>query len=81
MEQYDPPPNPAKRTDPRAAGYVNQHGDAAWEVDALPPDALTGIIRQAFEEVLDRDKMEAVIRQEERDKEQLRGGLKENGSK
>jgi hypothetical protein len=81
VEQYDPPPNPAKMTDPRAADYVNQHGDSSWEVDALPPDALTGIIRQAFEEVLDRDKMEAVIRQEEGDKERLRGGLKKNGSK
>ena len=71
VEQYNPPPNPAKMSDSRAEGYVAKYGDQSWEVDALPPEVLQGIIREAIEERLDRPKMDKVIEQEERDKRLL----------
>jgi len=72
VEQYDPPPNPAKMSDPRAEGYVARHGDESWEVDALPPNVLADIIREAFVEIVDQDVMDEVIAREERDKADLR---------
>jgi hypothetical protein len=72
VTQYNPPPNPAKMTDPRAAGYVEEFGDQSWEVDALPPNILAGIITTAFSGVVDEEAMDAVKAREERDKVRLR---------
>lgn len=55
VEQYDPPPNPAKLSDSRAEGYIVEHGDESWELDALPPDVLDALITEAIEDVLDDD--------------------------
>lgn len=44
VEEHDPPPNPAKITDSRAGRYIAQHGTESWELDALPPDVLGGLI-------------------------------------
>lgn len=72
VTQYDPPPNPAKMSDSRAAGYVAKFGAEAWEVDALPPDVLAGLIRAALASMVDRDRMDEVIEREDRDKADLR---------
>ncbi len=73
VKQYNPPPNPAKITDPRAAEYIAKHGESSWEVDALPPKILNNLIRRAFENVIDQDKMDEIIKSEEYDKKKLRG--------
>jgi hypothetical protein len=72
VEQYNPPPNPAKVSDPRATAYIEKHGDSSWEVDALPPETLSEIIRTAFDEIVDTAKMDKVKRKEEADKRLLR---------
>jgi hypothetical protein len=71
IEEHNPPPNPAKVDDPRADAYIAEHGASSWEVDALPPEVLTQIITAAFESVIDQDKMDAIIEQEETDKKEL----------
>jgi hypothetical protein len=64
VEQYDPPPNPAKLTDSRATGYMAEHGDESWELDALDPATLDALVE---EEILSwrSDPLwdEAVVRQ------------------
>lgn len=55
VEQYEPPSNPAKETDPRAAAYIEEHGDTSWELDALEPPVLVELIMEAILEHLDRD--------------------------
>lgn len=72
VEEFDPPPNPAKTTDSRYESYAAKHGTESWEVDALPPDELQRLIRVAFEEVIDVDLMDAVKEREEKHKEKLR---------
>jgi hypothetical protein len=72
IDEYNPPPNPAKMSDSRAKKYVERHGDQSWEVDALPPEVMHAVIREAFENVLDVAKMETVKEKEERDKKLLR---------
>lgn len=46
VEEYDPPPNPAKETDSRHAGYLQLYGDESWELDALEPSVLADLIRK-----------------------------------
>ena len=72
VQQYNPPPNPAKVTDSRFERYASEFGDECWEVDALPPDVLDTLVRDAFQEVLDEEAMEEVKEEEERDKELLK---------
>jgi hypothetical protein len=55
IEQYQPPPNPAKETDSRFAVYQEQFGDESWELDALDPNTLLAIIQGAIDEVKDAD--------------------------
>jgi hypothetical protein len=44
IEQYTPPPNPAKATDSRFDGYQNLYGDESWELDALEPSVISDLI-------------------------------------
>lgn len=44
IEEYAPPPNPAKVTDPRACKYMATHGDQSWELDALEPGVIVELI-------------------------------------
>ena len=46
VEQYGPPPNPAKVTDSRYARYVQEYGNESWELDALEPQVLSGLVRE-----------------------------------
>lgn len=72
VRQYNPPPNPAKITDSRAAAYIAKHGRSSWEVDALPPEVLTALIEKAILKRLDTDKYKAHIAREETQKQGLR---------
>jgi hypothetical protein len=54
VEQYDPPPNPAKETDARFAGYQAEYGDSSWELDALEPSVLGDLVREEIEAVIDQ---------------------------
>ena len=46
--QYTPPPNPAKATDARFAGYEAIYGDESWELDALEPSIIAALITNAI---------------------------------
>ena len=76
VKHYNPPPNPAKITDPRASAYIRNHGNSSWEVDALPPEVLSEIISNAFDDIVDTAKMDKVKRKEESDKQLLRRWVK-----
>lgn len=44
IEQYNPPPNPAKLTDARAKKYVQKYGNESWELDALDPRVIVELV-------------------------------------
>jgi hypothetical protein len=44
---------PGKWTDSRQVGFAARLGDASVELDALPPDALTGLVERSIEDVID----------------------------
>ena len=47
VEHFNPPPNPTKLTDSRAEGYIAEFGLSSWELDALDPATLAGLIETA----------------------------------
>lgn len=57
IEQYQPPPNPAKLTDVRAAGYVERFGYESWELDALPPNVLDDLISGEVASIVDDERL------------------------
>jgi hypothetical protein len=59
VDEYALPSNLfAKASSSRHKTYVQQHGDHVWELDALSPEQLQEITRQAILSVLDMDKFD-----------------------
>lgn len=54
IEQFNPPPNPAKLTDSRADNYVALFGESSWELDALDPATISGLISGTLDKLIDR---------------------------
>ena len=71
VQEHQPPPNPTKVTDSRAAEYAARYGDESWELDALEPATLDELLRDKIAELLDEDIHEEVIEQEKADKASL----------
>lgn len=65
VEEYNPPPNPAKLTDSRIASYLDRFGDESWELDALDPATLDALITAEIEAVRDEARWEELADQEE----------------
>lgn len=60
INEYEPPENPAKQTDPRVKWYIEKYGDSSWELDALPPQVLMQIVRDNVIEWMDLDKFQEI---------------------
>lgn len=71
VEQYAPPPNPAKITDSRAVGYIQEYGDESWELDALEPSVLTQLIQDEVEKWMDREEYDDVTAQVGRERDSM----------
>lgn len=55
IDKYELPPQPAKKTDSRYEQFVEEHGDMAVELDALPPDELRDLIRDGVNAYFDEE--------------------------
>lgn len=53
VDEYQPPPNPAKEADARAGGYVARYGNSSWELDALEPAILDELIAAHIRRYMD----------------------------
>lgn len=71
VELYHPPPNPAKLTDSRSTGYIEEYGDESWELDALDPPVIAALIRQGVEKYRDDILWEEAVRREAKEREQI----------
>ena len=65
IQELNPPPSPAKVTDSRWEGYVQEFGDDSWELDALEPKMITDLITEEVISIRDKDRWDEKI--EERD--------------
>jgi hypothetical protein len=77
INQYKPPPNPAKIKDPRAKWFIENYGNTSWEVDALRPEVLQKLIEKSILEYLDLEKFELVKKKELDDKKSIKITCKE----
>ena len=68
VRHYDLPPSmEAKATSSRTNGFVAKHGTNVWELEALPPATLQGIVRETILSILDMDLFEREQRAEQND--------------
>jgi hypothetical protein len=75
----NPPPSPAKESDPRTVKYIEVHGSDTWELDALDPNALVDIIDAAIQSFIDFDAWEDV-EADEREQREILEKVEENWS-
>lgn len=71
IEDQNPPANPTKVTDSRAKGYMSKYGNESWELDALEPNFIVDLISSNIENIRDKASYKKIVKQEEKDKEQL----------
>jgi hypothetical protein len=64
-------PQITKDGDSRQAKFVERYGDAAYELDALPPDVFRAIVREAFLGLIDEDQVSLVAEREGAEIQQL----------
>lgn len=72
VEDYSPPPNPAKITDTRSSGYIKKFGNTSWELDALEPSVIVNLILGEVENLIDFDEWDTVNEEEDLVIEKLR---------
>ncbi len=64
INEFSPPPNYAKITDSRFEEYRDRYGTDSWELDALEPSVMNGLIRDAVEALVDDDsRYETILRE------------------
>lgn len=70
--ELNPPPNPAKISDPRAKEYIKAHGNVSWELDAIDPMLLQKIAENGILKYLDQSKYDSFVKQEEEEAKALK---------
>lgn len=60
IEEFAPPPNPAKLTDSRCGSYISKYGDESWELDALEPKVIHDLITNNVTEFWDFEEVQRV---------------------
>jgi hypothetical protein len=73
IEEFKPPPNPAKITDSRYARYVQQYGGESWELDALEPRYIHDLLDREISAIRDRDRWDSLYSQQETERDQIGG--------
>jgi len=71
IERYSPPPFDVKWTDSRALAYADEHGETAWELDALDPSVLKQVVSDAVGMLRDQPRWDAALGQEVDDLREL----------
>ena len=72
INELNPPPNPAKITDPRAKWYISEYGDKSYEVEALKPQYLINLIEDTIRDYINIEKYNAWLEREKKEKDEIR---------
>jgi hypothetical protein len=76
VRRYRLPNNPAKEKDPRYGRYHKQFGDKSWELDALAPDVLAGLVHIELNRLIHQKRWAAALRKEGRNKAKLQAAAR-----
>ncbi len=71
IELYSPPPNFAKETDSRFAGYQDEYGDESWELDSLEPSVIDNLIETNILQYRDEKRWSEMVEREKVERKQL----------
>lgn len=71
IDEFNPPPNPAKETDSRYVEYHKKYGYSSWELDALKPETLCEITEREVRKFIDMDEWNESLREEDDEKRAL----------
>lgn len=71
IEQYNPPPNPAKVKDSRYAAYVAEYGNESWELDALDPRIINDLIIEQVDSLTNLAARQRLVKKQERQRKEL----------
>lgn len=71
IEMWQPPENPAKESDSRFEAYAAQFGESSWELDAVDPSTLAGLVKDKIEDLIDWDIWNQVAEKEHAYKQEL----------
>jgi hypothetical protein len=71
IDQYDPPPNPAKITDSRAKRYMLKYGNESWELDALEPQVMGRLITEQLDILRNQEQWDDDSRKAENERAEL----------
>ena len=72
VEEFNPPPNPAKLGDSRSQRYIEEYGDESWELDALDPATLANLIDTEIRGIVDQGRFDAAVGRQEQARDRLR---------
>jgi len=72
IKKYNPPPNPAKISDPRAKDYLERFGSHSWEVDSLKPEVLNNILEQKILSLIEMERYNEILSQEVLEKSKIK---------
>lgn len=72
ISRYNPPPNPAKDMDSRFTKYVELYGDESWELDALEPQVIADLIRDAIVDHRNDERYNEIVEEEQEQIELLK---------
>lgn len=76
VRQFGLEPIPTKISDSRWREYSSQYGNQCWELDALPPNELQNIIRDAIKAHIDVSRWNKTFREIEKEKRSLQKRFK-----
>lgn len=78
IDEHDPPPNYAKESDARYNWYVETTGlEECWELDALDPGVIDTLIRDSIGEIVDQEKFDARLADEQANRDVLFNTIEE----
>lgn len=72
INEFNPPPNPAKMTDSRASDYIHEFGNSSWELDALTPDQLNSLINTQIDNIYDHDVWDQSVQNEKMSQDRIK---------
>ena len=74
IDEFELPPQPAKKADARYESFGKEHGDMAVELDALPPEELRDLIHESVSTYFDNEHYESeVLPREKRETSHVKG--------
>lgn len=71
IQEFNPPPNPAKVTDSRCNGYIAQYGNKSWELDALDPRTINALVIKEVDALTNTSERKKLIKKQEQERKKL----------